>query len=133
MIIVDCQLSKLYAYNGLTLSGGMRLDGIGVDKPHRVIVVDNPMVTARDVPIITVEDGGTQNSTQKYHQVERRMDVPITCFDGEGLISKQYARVIDRMFRGGTIHTSFQIRLPYIKGIVHQVDFQEILDSCGQK
>ena len=133
MTIGDCQLSKLYAYNGLMLSSGARLDGIGIDKPHRVIVVDNPVVTARDVPVITVEDDGTQNSTRKYHRVERRTDVPITCFDGEGLISKQYAKIVDRALCGGTVHTSFQIRLPYIKGMVHQVDFQEILGLCGQE
>lgn len=76
---------------------------------------------------------GTQNSTRKYHRVERRTDVPITCFDGEGLISKQYAKIVDRALCGGTVHTSFQIRLPYIKGMVHQVDFQEILGLCGQE
>ncbi|MFR1477407.1 MAG: hypothetical protein ACLSB9_17905 [Hydrogeniiclostridium mannosilyticum] len=90
------------------------------------------MVMTRGVPVVTVEDDGTQNSTRKYHRVERRMDIPITCFDGEGLISKQYAKVIDRALCGAVVHTSFQIRLPYIKGMVHQVDFQEILDLCGQ-
>ena len=133
MTIGDCQLSKLYAYNGLMLSSGVRLDRINIDKPHRVIVVDNPVVTARDVPVITVEDDGTQDSTRKYHRVERRMDVPITCYDGEGLISKRYAKVVDRAFCGSTVHTSFQIRLPYIKGMVHQVNFHWILDLCGQK
>ena len=132
MTIGDCQLSKLYAYNGLMLSSGTRLDGIDLDKPHRVIVVDNPVVMTRGVPVVTVEDDGTQNSTRKYHRVERRMDIPITCFDGEGLISKQYAKIIDRALCGAVVHTSFQIRLPYIKGMVHQVDFQEILDLCGQ-
>lgn len=132
MTIGDCQLSKLYAYNGLMLSSGTRLDGIDIDKPHRVIVVDNPVLMTRDVPVVTVEDDGTQNSTRKYHRVERRMDIPITCFDGEGLISKQYAKVIDRALCVAVVHTSFQIRLPYIKGMVHQVDFQEILDLCGQ-
>ena len=133
MTIGDCQLSKLYAYNGLMLSSGVRLDGINIDKPHRVIVVDNPVVTTRDIPVITVEDDGTQDSTRKYHRVERRMDVPITCFDGEGLISKRYAKVVDQAFCGSTVHTSFQIRLPYIKGMVHQVNFHWILDLCGQK
>ena len=132
MTIGDCQLSKLYAYNGLMLSSGTRLDGIDIDKPHRVIVVDNPVVMTRGRP---GRHGGRrrhQNSTRKYHRVERRMDIPITCFDGEGLISKQYAKVIDRALCGAVVHTSFQIRLPYIKGMVHQVDFQEILDLCGQ-
>lgn len=133
MTIGDCQLSKLYAYNGLMLSSGVRLDGIGIDRPHRVIVVDNPVVTARNVSVITVEDDGTQNSTRKYHRVERQTDVPITCFDGEGLISKQYAKVVDRALCGSVVHTSFQIRLPYVKGMVHQVNFQTLLDLCGQK
>ena len=34
MTIGDCQLSKLYAYNGLMLSSGVRLDGINIDR-HR--------------------------------------------------------------------------------------------------
>ena len=58
MKIGSCQLSKLYAYNGLMLSGGARIDGIEIDKPHRVIVIDNPEVTVHDVPVITVEDDG---------------------------------------------------------------------------
>lgn len=33
MTIGDCQLSKLYAYNGLMLSSGIRIDGIGIDRP----------------------------------------------------------------------------------------------------
>ena len=36
MKIGPCQLSKLYAYNDLMLSGGARIDGIEIDKPHRV-------------------------------------------------------------------------------------------------
>ena len=41
MEVGNCQLSKLYAYNGLMLSGGVRIDGINLAKPHRVIVVKN--------------------------------------------------------------------------------------------
>ena len=33
MTISDCQLSKLYAYNGLMLSSGIRIDGIDIDRP----------------------------------------------------------------------------------------------------
>ena len=41
MVVGDCQLSKLYAYNGLMLSGGVRIDGINLADSHRVIVVKN--------------------------------------------------------------------------------------------
>ena len=54
MTIGDCQLSKLYAYNGLMLSSGIRIDGIGIDRPHRVVVIDNPTRTERNVSVITV-------------------------------------------------------------------------------
>lgn len=131
MTIGDCQLSKLYAYNGLMLSSGVRVDGIQIDRPHRVVVIDNPTREVHNVPVITVEDDGTQNSTRKYHRVEQRKNIPITCFDGEGLISKEYAKVVNRAFCGEVVHTSFQIRLPYIKGMLHQVDFHDFLMNCG--
>ena len=131
MDIGDCQLSKLYAYNGLMLSGGVRVDGIGIDRPHRVVVIDNPTREAHNVPIITVEDDGSQSSIRRYHRVERREEITVTCFDGEGLISKEYAKVVDRAFCGEAIHTSFQIRLPYIKGMLHQMDFHDFLLNCG--
>ena len=131
MTLGDCQLSKLYAYNGLMLSSGIRIDGIGIDRPHRVVVIDNPTRTERNVSVITVEDDGTQSSTRKYHRVEKKEDIEITCFDGEGLISKEYARVVDEKLCGKKIHTSFQIRMPYVKGMLHEVDFKDFLTLCG--
>ena len=131
MTIGDCQLSKLYAYNGLMLSSGIRIDGIGIDQPHRVVVVDNPVRTPPPIEVITVEDDGTQNSTRKYHRVEAMADVEVTCFDGEGLISKQYARIVDEKLCGKKVHTSFQIRMPYVKGMLHEVDFKDFLTLCG--
>ena len=131
MTIGDCQLSKLYAYNGLMLSSGIRIDGIGIDQPHRVVVVDNPVRTPPPIEVITVEDDGTQNSTRKYHRVEAMADVEVTCFDGEGLISKQYARIVDEKLCGKKVHTSFQIRMPYVKGMLHEVDFKDYLDRSG--
>ena len=131
MTIGDCQLSKLYAYNGLMLSSGIRIDGIDIDRPHRVVVIDNPTRTERNVSVITVEDDGTQSSTRKYHRVEKKEDIKITCFDGEGLISKEYARVVDEKLCGKKVHTSFQIRMPYVKGMLHEVDFKDFLTLCG--
>ena len=131
MTIGDCQLSKLYAYNGLMLSSGIRIDGIDIDRPHRVVVVDNPVRTPPPTEVITVEDDGTQNSTRKYHRVETMADVEVTCFDGEGLISKQYARLVDEKLCGKKIHTSFQIRMPYVKGMLHEVDFKDYLERSG--
>ena len=133
MDIDQCQLSKLYAYNGLMLSSGARIDGVDIDRPHRVIVVENRPRTEHLVPVITVEDDGSQDTTRKYHRVEKKVDVSIICFDGEGLISPRFAAQIDRVLCGRHIHTSFQIRLPYVKGMLHQVDFHSFLTGCGTR
>ena len=123
-----CQLSKLYAYNGLMLSSGTRVEGMEIDRPHRVIVVDNNDLQ-RSARVITVEDVGGTDSVRQYRRVERVEDFSVTEFDGEGLISKEYAARLNRALGGR--HTSFQIRLPFVKGMLHQVDFHDFFRSAG--
>lgn len=123
--IKSCQLSKLYAYNGLMLSSGKRIEGIGIEKKHRVIVVDNPKLTTDREFMVTVQDDGTNNSTRKFYRQEKLQEVKVTCFDGEGLISKSFAEKLDTAYCGAHIHSSFQIRMPYVKGMLHEVDFQD--------
>ena len=127
-----CQLSKLYAYNALMMSSGTRIDGIGIDAPHRVIVIDNPTYQLGRTKVITVEDDGSVSSTRKYHRVEKYVEeYPVTAFDGEGLISKSYADVLNKALGTKHKHTSFQIRMPYVKGMLHQVDFKDFLKEAG--
>lgn len=124
----QCQLSKLYAYNGLMLSSGTRVEGMEIDRPHRVIVVDNHALQ-RSARVITVEDVGGTDSVRQYRRVERVEDFSVTEFDGEGLISKEYAARLNKALGGR--HTSFQIRLPFVKGMLHQVDFHDFFRSAG--
>lgn len=133
MKINMCQLSKLYSYVGLMFSDGTRIDGIEIDKPHRVIVIENPIHIEKNVPVITVKADKESGSMKKYSRVETVADVEVECFDGEGLISKQYAKVIDNVFCGEHIHHSFQIRMPFVKGMLHKVDFKDFLKSCGEE
>ena len=123
-----CQLSKLYAYNGLMLSSGTRVEGIDIDRPHRVIVVDNHSLKS-SARVITVEDVGGTDSVRRYRRVERVEDFSVTEFDGEGLVSKEYAARLNKTLGGR--HTSFQIRLPFVKGMLHQVDFHDFFRSAG--
>ena len=123
-----CQLSKLYAYNGLMFSSGTRVDGIRIDRKHRVIVIDNPRKKAERMSVITLQKGEEPGT---FHRVETLEDVDITCFDGVGLISKEYAETVDKALCGDHTHTSFQIRMPYIKGMLHQVDFKDFLRRSG--
>ena len=131
--IKRCQLSKLYAYNGLMMSSGTRIDGIGIEKNHRVIVVDNPKLKTEREFMVTVRDDGTTSSTRKFHRQELLKEVEVTCFDGEGLISKEYAAKLDMAYCGGHIHSSFQIRMPYVKGMLHEVDFKDFFQKYNVK
>ena len=132
LTVGQCQLSKLYAYNGLMMSSGIRVDGIGIDRPHRCIVIENPAFEVINPKVVTVEDDGSTGSIRKYYRVEKRMDkLKTLCFDGEGLISRQYSEVLNRALGSKRKHTSFQIRMPYVKGMLHQVDFKDFLMSAG--
>ena len=131
--IKSCQLSKLYAYNGLMLSSGKRIEGIGIEKKHRVIVVDNPKLKTDREFMVTVRDDGTNNSIRKFYRHEQLKEVEVTCFDGEGLISKAFAQKLDVAYCGEHIHSSFQIRMPYVKGMLHEVDFHDFFKQFNTK
>ena len=132
LTVGQCQLSKLYAYNGLMMSSGIRVDGIGIDQLHRVVVIENPTCIIPHVKAIAVADDGSDGNIRKFHRVEKDLyDYEVMGFDGEGLISKQYAQVLNRALGPKRKHTSFQIRLPYIKGMLHQVDYKDLMTSSG--
>ena len=127
MKVGRCQLSKLYAYKGLMFSDGVRIDGIGLNS-HSVIVVDDPVFTAPDTDIITVESKDT-GAVRRYKRVERKQDIDILGFDGEGLISPTITTEICSKL--GEEYSSFQIRLPFIKGMLHKVDFYDFFNRAG--
>ena len=127
MDIGVCQLSKLYAYNALMYTDGERIADDHLLYPEKIIVIDNPKSVVQNVPAITVEDDGTDNAVRKYRRVEKRTDIEVLEFDGEGLISKEQARTLDP----DGLHHSFQIRLPYIKGVVHEVDYKTLFRELG--
>ena len=123
MTLGVCQLSKLYAYNGLLFSSGTRIETDMLWEKDAIVVIDNPTAVYPDVDVITVEDRTGVGDVRNYERVEKKSDVAVTLFDGEGVISPAFAEEVDRLYCGQHIHTSFQIRMPYIKGMVHEVDF----------
>ncbi|MGM9663428.1 MAG: hypothetical protein ACI3XF_01185, partial [Eubacteriales bacterium] len=123
MRIGDCQLSKLYAYNGLLFSGGTRIETDLLWDKDSIVVIDNPTAVYPDIDVITVEDTTGVGNVRNYERVEKKSDIKVTLFDGEGIVTPELAATIDKRYCGQHIHTSFQIRMPYIKGMVHEVDF----------
>jgi len=132
MTIGECQLSKLYAYNGLMFTSGRIIspDFFPMDADH-VIVVDNPRSIIRNVSVITVEDDGSDEPVHRYSRIEKTMDVEVLEFDGEGLISAGLGSAFDPYSDETHDHHSFQIRMPYIKGVVHEIDFHALFEELG--
>ncbi|MGI6268997.1 MAG: RNA dependent RNA polymerase [Candidatus Howiella sp.] len=126
-----CQLSKFYAYNGLLFTGGRRIDDFQLDDKS-IVLVDNPKSIVSGVPTITVEDDGTDSPMRTYTRVEKTADIEVTEFDGEGLISAELSKKLNPYTCDAIIrHHSFQIRMPYIKGVVHEVNFKSLYTELG--
>ena len=138
MCICSCKLAKLYAYNGLMFTSGIRREHPTLLSDRHIVVIPNPTYTVRNAQAITVKDDGTDLPVRTYSRIEQNMDIEVKEYDGEGLLSKETADWLDPTHE----HHSFQIRLPYIKGVLHEVDFKklfrelrvtEIIDLWGER
>ena len=159
--------SKYFAYRGLYLSSGTRMDQDSrlILNEETVLVLPNVMFDADGneinglVPVkhqldkateyITVDIPDNAGETPFTVQKLTGNEVSeVTAFDGEGLICPEYSRILNRQLRSKRVRrneehrndpsaTSFQIRMPFIKGMLHQVEFHEflkdeILENTGE-
>lgn len=125
-----CQLSKLYAYNGLMFSDGTRIENKKLFEKDSIVIIKTWKRFIK-THAVTVTSKDKNTATKKYNRAEKEIEYSYDSFDGEGFISPSFAKEIDKQFCGKHIHSSFQIRLPYIKGMVHKVDFKSFLKSVG--
>ena len=136
-------LSKVYAYRGLYLSSGLRVEesefaGMKDERfrlrEDTVIVIPDSCHSSRkkEVTVYTEikrNDGVPEYGTKTY-QKKGKETFDVNCFDGEGLISPSYSEALGKYLEehgmDGSEHaTSFQIRLPFGKGMLHTVDFKK--------
>lgn len=124
--------SKYYAYRGLYLTDGIRIKPSALELNERtVIVIKNGKVPIyeRNMSVSNEVTGGKIVVSHEKVTVEENYDaVP---FDGEGLVDPRFASLINRAagYRSDAGATSFQIRLPYTKGMLHTVDFIRFLSD----
>ena len=134
--------SKFYAYRGLMLTAAKRIELcslLGSDisdnelkdiakKLASLIIVIN---TGKDSIVppneeINVISAREDNANKWTRTIERKTykDHSIDRFDGEGLISNDLSSLVNSLL-GEEEHriTSYQIRLPFGKGMLHEVDF----------
>ena len=126
--------SKYYSYRGLYLSDGIRMDSKRLELNEKtVIVIPNEKHPLSSERIITVDTGRFQKDTKVIPLIPKYSEtkLEITPFDGEGLISFRYKDILNQLLGIGKAEnaTSFQIRMPYTKGMLHTVDFKSFIQN----
>ncbi|MBQ1262790.1 MAG: hypothetical protein IIX89_00700 [Oscillospiraceae bacterium] len=136
-------LTKLYAYRALYMSSSIKAlraldsDGESFFSSQNIIVLPEKKHNYEDgenaVRVFTAQqkNGLSESGEAQIEQFEAEVSVPITCFDGEGIISEKCRDIInshlDKKMRGN----SFQVRMPFLKGVLHTVNFHKFLRDKG--
>ena len=123
--------SKYYAYRGLYLSNGCRIEQTAdfrLDAETLVVVPDkNTRRWEGNLFQAIGEAAKTETDLWKFGTVAESSETNINSFDGEGLICPAYAQFISEQlqqkYNFPRASHSFQIRLPFMKGMLHEVDF----------
>ena len=132
-------LSKLYAYRGLYLTNANRIDSEELLLNAETVCVIDDDESKLMIPCIYTAKKKTQGNAEDIRQTENGNELQYVeesyrertvHFDGEGLISPYYSELLnENLKRNGIIKdkkahaASFQIRLPFTKGMLHEVDF----------
>lgn len=137
--------SKYYAYRGLSLTSSKRAcieNGRGAARAEEVLPLTSDTVLVLDmgethipcdVRCVRLTAGESRRAAEPEFFVQRKEEggsIRLNRFDGEGLISPAWADFLRRAVYGKKQDadiTSFQIRMPFAKGVVHEVDFTGFL------
>lgn len=143
---IEIQESKYYAYRGLYLSSSKRIErqDFYITPETLVVIQDerkdpkNPdkSITGRNYEkanyISAKENKEAIGQNGKIWDVDEQGEEKVlyvdTPFDGVGFVDPSYASIINESL-GTEGATSFQIRLPFAKGMLHRVDVRGFLDE----
>lgn len=130
MELKNALLNKLYAYRGLYLSDASRVDDARLVLNEKTVLVIKDAYEGLTTSVITAEkeaqnqQGEKQNSKWKVKELKDET-LNVNMFDGEGLISFAYAHILREALSINAY--SFQVRAPFVKGMLHTIDFASIL------
>ncbi|MBQ1186706.1 MAG: hypothetical protein IIX54_03355 [Clostridia bacterium] len=138
-------LSKLYAYRALYMSSATEVlrysDELGPKFFNAESIIVLPEKEHNQSDPTCVFTANTTNEVSSggdavLKQTETAEKISLTCFDGEGLISPEFSEIIKDKVKGLGSSQSFQIRMPFLKGVLHTVNFHQFLKDkgvCGEK
>ena len=130
--------SKYYAYRGLYLSNGYRInqtilpDASFILNQETVIVI-NDMKYPITSEVFTADKDDKNNADMPWSFFKKANSCMLNSFDGEGLICPEYAAIINSQlktkYRFKNDSHSFQIRMPFTKGVLHEVDYNKFFEE----
>ncbi len=130
-------LAKLYAYRGLMLSGCHCIENW---YPKVIIVPDYYRIIANqkikyvyDKEIEFTDKEGKQRTWQQKDIAEDIRDITINVFDGCGIHHPDISKLVKEKLKSKTDLTSILWRMPYIKGVTHEVDYVKFFEERGVK
>lgn len=128
-------MSKFYSYRGLQLSACHNLEGffpkvIVVPDLFRIIPNQHIKYAVDTATEFVDKDGQKRQWTQKAITSDHR-DIEINAFDGCGIIHPALARKIEQLIGSKSPITSAIIRGPFLKGVVHSLDYPAFFAERG--
>lgn len=143
---IEIQESKYYAYRGLYLSSSKRIEHEDFDiTPETLVIIQDerkdPKNPDKSITGYNYEKTTYISAKENLNNVgnngkvwdiddqgEKKVLYVDTPFDGVGFIAPSYGKLVNAAL-GTDGATSFQIRLPFVKGMLHQVDVHGFLDE----
>ncbi len=130
---IDMNLSKFYAYKGLYMSSARRVsrERIGLDDKNfaeKIIVLRDDESYEKMVNCVSARCEDESSHCFRMTKAEDRLEKIDPIFDGEGIISPKWRGGInDALGQSDETADSFQVRMPFTKGMLHTVDFHGFL------
>lgn len=143
---IEIQESKYYAYRGLYLSSSKRIEHEDFDiTPETLVIIQDerkdPKNSDKSITgynyekttyIYAKENLNNVGNNGKVWDIDDQGEKKVLYvdkpFDGVGFIAPSYGKLVNAAL-GTEGATSFQIRLPFVKGMLHQVDVHGFLDE----
>ena len=119
-------LSKFYAYRGLYLSSASRIElasNFSLNEETVIVLKDCETTLTK-----SIFSASKLDKLWMYKTEEKKLKLNL--FDGEGLISPDFAEYVSNFLQSNYNYPlspshSFQIRMPFTKGVLHEVDFNK--------
>lgn len=137
MKIKKTVLAKLLGYRGLFFSGCFCLENwypnIVVVKDYSKIIPKQNIKYLVDIEKSYINKEGKSSIWKEKGIREGIKDVKINLWDGSGIHSPRVTKYIKNTLKTEENPTSILWRLPYMKGMTHEIDFVDWFKSIAQK